>query len=246
MEEEVKQKKCKTGGAWITTFADLMSLLMCFFILLLSFSEMDKQKFKAVAGSMEQAFGIQKDDRQFGSPEGNVLISAGFMSTPIAVKLQQAIDEVVAEEMASGDAELDVGPNEMTLRIKGSVAFDLGKADIRNEFKPLLDKLGKVFRDEQARVTVNGHTDDLPLIKKDKFKSNWGLSTARSVEVVEYWIGKFKIPPEHLVAAGYADGLPLVKNDSDVNRARNRRVEFVIRPRAPGEVFDGLETTVRP
>ena len=121
---EDKKVECPKGApAWMCTFADLMSLLMTFFILLLSFSEMDRKKFKQVAGSMSQAFGVQREERVYGSLEGNMMISTGFMSTPLAVKLKQSIEEEMAEEIESGAAEMEMGPEGLTLRVKDNVAF---------------------------------------------------------------------------------------------------------------------------
>ncbi|MBU0673578.1 MAG: OmpA family protein [Proteobacteria bacterium] len=243
-DDESKQEECPAGApAWMCTFADLMSLLMTFFILLLSFSEMDRQKFKQVAGSMEKAFGVQREVKTFESPQGQLIIATGFMSTPMAVQLKEAIEEELANELAQGSAELDTGPDGMTLRIKDSLAFDLGHAEIKDKFKLLLDKIGKVIATYDAIISVKGHTDNIPLAEGASYRSNWSLSAARAVNVVEYWAQKFKIPSERMFATGYADGIPLVDNNTPENRARNRRVEFLIRPGLSGKGINALESS---
>ncbi|MBU0479817.1 MAG: OmpA family protein [Proteobacteria bacterium] len=244
--DEEKKVVCPPAGApaWMCTFADLMSLLMTFFILLLSFSEMDRQKFKQVAGSMEKAFGVQKEQRVYGSLEGDMMISTGFMSTPLAVKLQQSVEEEMAAELESGAAEMEMGPEGLVLRVKDSIAFELGRAEIKERFLPLLDRIGKIVAEHEALVTVKGHTDNIPLTRGAPFRSNWSLSTARAVGVVEYWSEKFKIPASRMTASGFADGVPLEKNDSAAQRARNRRVEFVIKPSGSAVVFKGLTESV--
>ncbi len=245
MAEEKKEKKCVAGAPqWMTTFSDLMSLLMCFFVLLLSFSETDRQKFKEVAGSMEQAFGVQRIERQFGSPEGTVIISKGFRTTPIAVKLQQSLEEIIADEVSSGAAEVETSGGEMTIRVKDSLAFDLGRAEIKKSFLPILDKLGQFIKKHNVQVVVRGHTDNVPLAKGAPFHSNWSLSAARAVGVVEYWKDKYGIPSNKIAASAFADGSPIVANDSPANRAKNRRVEFLFRLGGEEKAFDGLVETV--
>ncbi len=240
MAEEVKKQKAEAGAPkWMTTFADLMSLLMCFFVLLLSFSEMDRQKFKQVAGSMEKAFGMQREIPAKDSLTGTDIISTEFKTIPVSIQI--TIIQSILEEKESGIVDVDYGPEGMILRVKGGVAFESGKAEIRDQFKVLLDKLGKVFAELDVNVLVSGHTDNIPLREGAEYGTNWRLSAARAVTVVEYFSEKYKISPERLSATGFADGQPLVENDTAERRARNRRVEFKIRPNSPNLVFDGVE-----
>jgi chemotaxis protein MotB len=240
-EEEEKCPKCEIGApAWMCTFADLMSLLMCFFVLLLSFSEMDAAKYKQVAGSMEEAFGIQKDDPVMGSPQGVEMISKNFPQTPLDV--QNKIMDVVSDEISAGIIDAEPGPDGVIITIKDQVAFDSGKAVLKKSFLPLLDKLGVLFTKklEVGTVVVSGHTDNVPIRKMSKygFDSNWNLSSARAVAVVRYWTKKYKIPSSHLIAAACADGKPIKKNNTRKNRAYNRRVEINIRaPNLPPKLF---------
>ena len=225
----------------MTTFADLMSLLLCFFVLLLSFSEMDKKKFKRIAGSMQNAFGVQKDIKVMGSPEGTVIIAKGFETVPLQIQLRKKIDIIVEETMDQSMTEIEVSPEDVTLRVKDSMAFDFGKAEIKPEFKLFLDKLGNLMIQNDVHLTIEGHTDNVPLGKDAPFESNWDLSTARAVEVVEYLRNKFGLPSKRLTAVGHAEGKPLVENTTPENRARNRRVEFKLKPGKSGQVFNGIE-----
>ena len=228
MAEEKKQKCAAGAPMWMTTFADLMSLLMCFFVLLLSFSNMDRMKFKVVAGSLEKAFGIQKEMPIMEMPRGQEMLSRDFQTVPFDV--QTKIMDMVSEEIASGVIEAEPAPADLTLRIKDAIVFDLGRARIKPQFYPVLDKLGKIFVDLDLAVVVGGHTDNVPVRKGGEFDSNWELSAARAVNIVEYLEERFKIPAERLSAGGFADGQPLVANDTPALRAQNRRVEFKVRP----------------
>jgi len=228
-DDECPKLECPPGSPlWMCTFADLMSLLLCFFVLLLSFSVMDSQKYKQVAGSMENAFGIQRESRVTGSPNGDNLISLNFKSTPVAIKVQQTIEEEVAEEVKAGLVESELIDGGILIRMRDSVAFAFGKADLKPKAKKILDVIGRVLAGAKVTIEVGGHTDNVPVRKGGRFSSNWSLSTARSVSVVEYWLAKFKMPSDKIKAVGYADGVPLAANDTPEGRARNRRVEFKI------------------
>ena len=241
-DDQVKKQECPPGSpVWMCTFADLMSLLLCFFVLLLSFSVMDAQKFKMVQGSMENAFGVQRTTHAVDNPSSPNIISMQMPTTPIAVKIMKRLDEELSEEMASGLIDVEGTGNGILLRMKDSLAFEFGKATIRKQFFPILDKIGKILVEIEAKVTVNGHTDNVPLRKDGLFSSNWSLSAARSVAVVDYWDGKFDIPTHRMAAAGYADGVPLDGNDTPEGRAKNRRVEFKIELPQTALTFKGLK-----
>lgn len=228
-DETPKQEECPPGSPlWMCTFADLMSLLLCFFVLLLSFSVMDAQRYKQVAGSMKDAFGIQRETRVTGSPSGDKMVSTDFLSTPLAVKIQQDINEEIAEAIKSGMVETELTHDGVLVRMKDSVVFDFGKAVLMERAKVILDKIGKIVVGVEAKISVSGHTDNVAIKKGGEYSSNWSLSTARAVSVVEYWSTKFKIPPHRMNAAGYAEGQPLETNGTVEGRAANRRVEFKI------------------
>jgi chemotaxis protein MotB len=194
---------------------------------------------------MKDAFGVQKGKMATDSVSGMEMISREMPAVPLNVQLRVA--KSVREEIDEGNVEADYGPDGLTLRVKGEVAFDSGRARIKPEFKIFLDKLGKVVAEMDVMAAVSGHTDNVPLRKgQSSYSSNWSLSAARAVAVVEYWSKNFKIKPGRLSAVGYADGLPLASNDTPVGRARNRRVEFKISPRLANMVFEGVEFEKKP
>lgn len=243
-EEEEKKKKCPAGAPlWMCTFADMMSLLLCFFVLLLSFSNQDKVSFAKMAGSMKDAFGSQKTEDNFPST-GEQMISPDFKAVPINVR--EEIQEAVAEMEAAGMIESAETSEGLVVRVKEQLAFDSGRAEIKPEFILLLDKIGKTIARAESVVVVNGHTDDIA-VSGGQFRSNWGLSTARAVAVVEHWTRTLKIPPGRLSAAGYADGRPIANNTTPDGRARNRRVEFIIKPvEGANQAFSGISRIKTP
>ncbi|MBU0909667.1 MAG: flagellar motor protein MotB [Proteobacteria bacterium] len=240
-KEEPKKVECPPGAPlWMCTFSDMMSLLLCFFILLLSFSVMDAQRYQEIAGSMKDAFGTQKEKVEPLSLQGQKMISTSFDTVPLQVQMKVA--KVFSDEIEGGVVDSDYSETGLILRVKGGVAFESGSAQIKNEFLPFLDKLGKLAEEMDLSIEVSGHTDNI-LLKKGvtPFHSNWELSAARAVGVVEYWNEKMKIPPERLLAIAAADGRPLALNDTPEGRAANRRVEFRIRPANPKVVVPGIE-----
>jgi chemotaxis protein MotB len=230
-EEEIESQEIEHGTpTWMCTFADLMSLLLCFFVLLLSFSEMDAAKYKQVAGSLEKAFGLDKEDPTMGSNGGCIITSSSFPRPMVDV--QSKIMDAVAGEVSTGIIDAEPEPFGIIITIKDQIAFDSGKAKLKKTFTPILDKLGETFskRPEIGVIIVSGHTDNIPINKnKSDFNSNWTLSSARAVAIVEYLTENFKIPSHQLKAVGHADGKPIKKNNTRKNRAYNRRVEINIR-----------------
>ena len=239
MADDEKKKKCPTGApAWMTTFADLMSLLMCFFVLLLSFSVMDSTKYKVVSGSMRDAFGFQKKVKKESAPLGEEMISRDFETVPFDPRRE--IETIVEDLQEAGLVEHFEDGKRVNLRVREQLAFDSGKAEVKNEFASLLDRLGPVFVRSEADVEVHGHSDNVLLGKDSPYNSNWALSAARAVAVTEYLQEKFAIPSQRLSAAGFSDGSPVGSNFTEEGRAKNRRVEFWIDPKRESSTLEDI------
>lgn len=216
---------------WVVTFGDLMSLLMCFFVLLLSFSEMDRNKYRIVSGSMKNAFGIQRKKPVFESPKGQKMIAREFDQAIVLVKIQEVIDPIQKELQEEFQAfktsvEIEVEENEVTIRMMGEATFDTGHAKLRKEFVPLLLKIGEVLANTSGEVIIAGHTDNVPLIG-GQFRSNLGLSMARAGSVAEFLLKSTSIDPKKLSTMGFGEYRPLASNDTAQGRKKNRRVEII-------------------
>lgn len=256
------------------TFADLMSLLMCFFVLLLAFSEMDVLKFKQLAGSMSAAFGVQREVKAKEIPKGTSVIAKEFspgrpeptvlnevrqttmddnsreLATDIdgkgrgkdeddsekvkivEVPVQPQVDatelkQAFAEEIQKGLLDIETDNQRIIIRIQEKGSFPSGSATLMERFEPVIARIGEVVRDTDGRIIIAGHTDDVP-IATARFRSNWELSAARSVSVVHHLSKVAGIDTTRFLIEGHADTQPLAANDSNENRARNRRVEVVI------------------
>lgn len=218
---------------WVTTFGDLMSLLLCFFVLLLSFSEMDRQKYKQVAGSMEKAFGVQRKNKVLDQPKGIKMIAKDFDQEAIATRLKELIGSQIQEELDNrlsdlkDQIEVDSDGEEVIIRMMGESTFDLGKAEIREKLKPLLIKIGATLATTEGDIIIAGHTDNLPMIR-GPYNSNLKLSIARAGSVAEFLLSHSNINPERLSTMGFGEYRPIESNATEKGRQKNRRVEIII------------------
>ena len=256
VRQPVKKKKHGRGSpAWIVTFADLATLLLTFFILLLSFAEMDVEKYRAMANSMAVAFGSNQvlGDAVGGSPL--TLIESDTVSLPepmeTATDEPEFIDEraeadaptkipagvidlasrMIQElepEVASEAPSVNYDESRVVIRFSEEATFRSGEAAIKPGMVPIIERVVEVLSGCTGDVLVAGYTDDRP-IASGRYRSNWDLSAARAVSVVHELVMNRQVPAERVVAAGRAETNPLVPNDSPENRAKNRRVEIAIR-----------------
>lgn len=217
---------------WVVTFGDLMSLLMCFFVLLLSFSEMDRKKYKVVSGSMRNAFGIQRKKPVFESPKGQKMISKEFEQAIIQTKIEDAVKPIQEEldneyKKLKEFVEIEIDEDKVTIRMMGEATFDTGMANLRAEFRPLLVKIGEVLSKTRGEIIIAGHTDNVPL-SGGQYGSNLGLSMARAGSVAEFLLGLKSIDPRRLSTMGFGEYRPLASNDNARGRQKNRRVEIIV------------------
>jgi chemotaxis protein MotB len=241
--------------AWIVTFADLATLLLTFFILLLSFAEMDVEKYRAMANSMAMAFGSSQMVAQDVGGSPLTLVESDSVSLPEPVDTPQDEPEFIDEraagkaltkvepgvveltsrlvteleaEVASDRLTINYEPDEVIIRFSEEATFRSGEAAIKPEMIPIINRVVRVLAGCMGDVVVAGYTDDRP-ISSDRYRSNWDLSAARAVSVVHQLVLNRQVPAERVIAAGRAETHALVPNDSAENRARNRRVEIAIR-----------------
>ena len=219
--------------AWVVTFGDLMSLLLCFFVLMLSFSEMDRKKYKIVSGSLKNAFGIQRDVPTFESPKGQKMIAREFDQTIVLTRIEDEIIKHIKTELKSNIknakdlVDVKVSENQVTIRLMGETTFDTGKAQIKPQFKQFLIKIGSILKKAPGEVIIAGHTDNVPL-NGGRFRSNLGLSIARAGSVAEFLLQNTDIEPDRVSTMGLGEYRPLTSNATSEGRQKNRRVEIVL------------------
>jgi chemotaxis protein MotB len=249
-----KRREHANHERWLVSYADFITLLFAFFVVLYSSSQVDKRKAGRLAIAIQVAF------QELGVFQNVHPQSKGTVPVTVAVDQGQSIIQVPqdvpgnpaikppldmpTEEQSLNDAraliEQALGPeiqrNEVSMsqRREGLVIslkeigfFDSGSATVRTEALGAIARLADVLRQRLEELRIEGHTDNVP-IHTVKFASNWELSTSRATEMITLLIGKFGLSPERLSAAGYAQFHPAASNDTAAGRAQNRRLDIVI------------------
>lgn len=266
--DELPEEEQPGIPAWVVTFADLMSLLMCFFVLLLSFSEIDAMKFKQIAQEMSKAFGVQREVAALEIPQGTSPVFQHFTpgkpdptsldevrqsttdkepfldrepgtqpgeqaagkATASAMSYTNRLEEVLQEEIVAGqlDVQVDPGKRQIIMRIEERGSFASGSAELTYAMVDLLYRMGKILVDIPGDLTVEGHTDDVPISSGGRYQSNWNLSADRAAAVANALIEAGPLDEQRFRVMGLASTDPRVPNENPENRALNRRVEIIV------------------
>ena len=278
-EDQFVEEEEGNADGWMVTFSDLMSLLLCFFVLILSMAEVDIIKYKQLADSMSEAFGVQRELELESIPKGTSVVSTefrpGIPDETIVDIVQQVTtdqtrnslrignpdspeseekdirdevltyDEVMAliketqldaemlrrllqTEIKEGQIDVESTARTILIRIREKGSFASGSALLNSSFVGVIDKIANALTQIEGRIAVEGHTDDVP-INTFSYPSNWDLSSARSVAVVRRMLDIAPLRPTRITASGFADTRPQAINSTAEGRARNRRVEIVVK-----------------
>lgn len=226
---------------WLLTYADLITLLLAFFIVMYSMSQVDSKKFGAVSTALHQILsgGGLMMRGQTGTAVAHTEASVPTASQDLKIMLKELETSLNASGLQS---RVRVGHDArgVILSLGETVLFESGHAELAPGAQAVLDSLSHVLAQYPNEIRVEGHTDNVP-IHSLQYGSNWELSTNRATAVVRYLIESHDLPPYQLSAAGYAEFRPSAPNDNPEHRARNRRVDFVILRSVP-EPVDGEKT----
>jgi chemotaxis protein MotB len=242
MPEEEESK----GGApgWIVTFADMMSLLLCFFVLLLASSSTDARKFRAIADSMRETFSFNKEpvpgkatpktskQSQIELPPRNQMTDADEESARAMYEAQMnkakaEIDQFVDAEGLANYIETRVEGDKLRIVNSNPLNFPAGDAKLLESSFEYLDMLLVVLQKFEFDIIIEGHTDNRP-ISNAEYRSNWELSAGRAASFVLY-LEANGVDPARLALHGYGPHRPVASNDSEATRSRNRRIEVLLR-----------------
>ncbi len=232
--------------AWMNTYGDMVTLLLTFFVLLFTVSTVDAKKWQEIVQSFTGQRIVAIAPLDPGEPqEGDADLVRSKTPpptpepTPFNIekdkddfsRLFQSIKIHIVEN--SLDTQLNVHRENQViiLHITESALFDSGKDAIRQDARELLSSIVEIFDEYEGTIEliqIEGHTDNVP-IHSARFESNWELSTSRAVKVVKYFLDNSSIAPMKYAASGYGEYRPIAGNDSEEGKAKNRRVDFVIR-----------------
>lgn len=199
-------------NAWVFTYIDMLTLILTLFVVMLAYAKTDAEAYRELSEAVSQEMG------RVVQPE----------AAPVSAEqaLAEQLSRTILQQGLGENVELLTHAGSIELRLKESILFATGRADLRPEGRGLLDSLVSLLRQDGHAIAVEGHTDNVP-IANEMFPSNWELSAARATTVVRHLISQ-GVTAERLRAIGYADTRPLADNASATGRAENRRVSIVI------------------
>ncbi|MFP4181528.1 MAG: flagellar motor protein MotB [Thiohalospira sp.] len=240
----MRRRRAASGApAWMTTFADLMAVLVVFFVMLYAFSTIDAEKYEQLANSLRQTLNPETSEE---AADPSVIDLEGHSRVPSTVEpverpasppteetgeeeRREVVDEIrraLEEPIQKGLIKVAAGKSGVLIRFEEQAMFRTGDVRIDPDFRRALITLAGILQGTPGDVRVAGHTDDRP-IQSSRFRSNWALSAERAVSVVHAF-EEGGVQPERLVAEGHAHTRPVRSNDSSEDRARNRRVDVYI------------------
>mgnify|MGYP000979121807 CR=1 FL=1 len=210
---------------WLLTYADLITLLMIFFVVMYAMSSIDAQKYQVLSQSLEGALnptGIG------GSGSGGTASGGGIdVIDPELIAAAEEITKLIREKNLQDKVSVSIQERGVVVGLMNTVLFDPGSARIKQEAIPTLVAIGQIANGVHNYIRIEGNTDDVPQ-SSAQFPSNWELSVIRATEVLKLLIDQSHVAPDKISAVGYGEYRPSVPNTSAENRAKNRKVDIVI------------------
>ncbi|AEI38789.1 flagellar motor protein MotB [Paenibacillus mucilaginosus] len=244
MARRRKRENAPGGGhdRWLITYADLITLLLIFFVVMYSMSKVDLDKYDEISDALRSEFNRSHSVLDGGDGiTGGVNPPLGADDARLQLEREKRLYRERQFQQMVGQMQAYIEANNLQAQVNAATTtrgvtftmndlflFDLGKAELKPEAKPVLEKLSSLFAEIDATISIEGHTDDLPLATGSIYVDNWGLSGARSLSVLRYFLYDTQLDPQKFVSASYAHTRPVAENTSAENRAKNRRVEIVV------------------
>lgn len=224
---------------WMATFADLVTLLMCFFVLLFSMSSTQQESFKELIKSLKSALGVQQVP-EAGTREGLTMHQVPEKADPEEAEavdeaggmVQNEIDDIVSDvrelimfNQLGGMVKVEGDETGAVITISDVILFPAGSATMSGQGLRIMKKIANVLSQFRYHIKIAGHTDTTP-IRTALYPSNWELSADRACEVVRFLTSQ-GINPQMMSAVGYSEYHPIATNDTNEGRSQNRRVEII-------------------
>lgn len=253
MARKKKQEEHVNHERWLVSYADFITLLFAFFVVMYSISSVNEGKYRVLSDSISSAF----DPSERGLPiKFTNPLKAPIVSRPVQSSADAADSSLSANPSAYGGVEaseedkitlkkissgvekglaplinknlIKINKNDLwiEIEIKSSILYSSGSAKLQSQAVPVLRKVANIIAEFENQIQVEGFTDNVP-IETDEFPSNWELSAARAASVVHLF-SKYSVKPSRMSAVGYGEFKPIVKNDTAENRSKNRRVSIVV------------------
>ena len=242
MGKKQKHEEHENHERWIIPYADMVTLLFAFFVVMYSISQQDLAKLKNVSSSVQEAFmGHKQGGQKKKVPLAKVTSSDGEMSSKFIAKRasnNQEIADNVSQKLTAEGFDLIFQDNVSPIHVKidsrgvvisisGGFLFEEGTTEIQPQMIPVLGIIADIIKGTDRLVLVEGHTDNAPTVGTAVY-SNWELSTLRATSTARTLIEQFGIDPKRITASGYAEYRPIADNSTPAGRDQNRRVEVIM------------------
>jgi chemotaxis protein MotB len=234
-----KHEEHENHERWLVSYADFITLLFAFFVVMYSISSVNEGKFRTVSESIKAALhpivSTPSTALPFTVGQNRALTvnpTVAGAKEPVIRRLRQIMRSLKNETHVEIIELKALTNGDIVLMLPETVLFHSGESTLRPEARPFIQAIGEVLIELDRHVRVEGHTDNVP-ISTVQFPSNWELSATRAVTVVRTLTERYGVQSNHLTAVGHADSRPLADNLTPENRAKNRRVEIVVQERRP-------------
>ncbi|MGH7233747.1 MAG: flagellar motor protein MotB [Nitrospiraceae bacterium] len=232
MAKKAKHEEHENHERWLVSYADFITLLFAFFVVMYSISSVNEGKFRTVSESIQAALrpvvSAPVSDAHFDLGDFKASVVPILTKKVQIVRQVQAVLKKFVEEREQGRITVATTEQGVLVTIADSMVFESGRADVRPEALPVLEALADVMSDNSVReIRVQGHTDNVP-IRSGQFPSNWELSSVRAVMFVRVLTELYRVPPERISATGYGEFRPITDNLTPESRTKNRRVELMV------------------
>jgi chemotaxis protein MotB len=231
MAKKKEPEKEPSAERWLLSYADFITLLLVFFIIMYSMSKVNVQKFNQMVTVLEKTFGGQQSVIKLANSGLLPQITRSGEARRKEKQLYVKTVEQLQKEISAKEVRVKVDERGIVVSLASDFFFGSGMADIGDSARSVLKKLQNLFSSTTNDIRVEGHTDDIPIIRgsslSQRFPSNWELSSQRAVNVLKF-LETLNVERKRLSAAAYAETRPDKPNDTYEGRAYNRRVEIVI------------------
>ena len=208
---------------WVVSYADFTTILLALFVFLFALSNNDNIKIKDFKESIKKEFKNEKVINELSTSNINNINNTVNQAT-----VKDSLFELVKTNLGN-DNKIEVIENEkgITLRLKDTLLFDSGSADIKENSISTISNIANFLTTIDNPVIIEGHTDSIP-IKNSIYATNWELSSARAINIIKYLTENYKLSPKRLSAVGYGEYAPIYDNTTNKGREKNRRVDIII------------------
>jgi chemotaxis protein MotB len=245
MARRVKTQHHENHERWLISYADFITLLFAFFVVMFASSHADKQKAKQVSASVKDAIERgampkalmdmlgrkrppETNDPKQASEKSNPEVKADSVAAALAelVPSLKALTSSLDKEIAQGKVSINMEPRGLVVSLKEAAFFPPAGDSIQQDAYPIIAKIADSANKLPNRILLEGHTDSTP-IHNDRFRSNWDLSAARAIAMLNLMADKFSVPRTRMSVSGYAETVPIADNETIEGRQKNRRVDVV-------------------